>query len=724
MKKQNPSGFVDFTRGSELWTHQLKMFLTGISNVLILGLFLTVSVMGLFLYIKVDQTELYAAKTELEIIYKSTASVPNQEIELFLNGKNQKVSKEQAEKIIEPYLKSFWWDLKRALILGLIFSIAIIGGLVWYWYNYGRNVMEDEQLRGAKLVEKDKLTELILSRNDASPYKIGGVPMRKNSEGANVCFVGAPQSGKSQAIRSFLEQIRSRNKKVVVYDPSGEFAQEFFREGKDIILNPFDERCPQWNVWNEIEEDQHIDGITAGLIPSATTGETFFQDGARRALTDIIRVLGGGENTKTNRQLFDTVALTTLQELQELLAGTSGATYFDPKTEKTGINLKMTILNYLDPFRYLKDEGKPFSIREWVKKEDDSWIFITTKEEQKTAIKPIISLWISTVIKATMSLPAIHKERMWLVIDEMPTLQKMDDLILSLTNTRKYGLCHLIGLQDFAQLDQTYGKDNASTLVSTLQTKYILRVTDGNSAERLAKIIGQMEVDEKNMSRSMGVTDGRDGDSFYSQRKERNVVMPAEIMNLPNLVGYLKIVGDYPVAKISTTFVEAAHNAIPFIPRSKSLGEEKLYENLNLLDEEKKEILNKEQKEILDKKQKEILDDNLKDNSNSTLNNDSIDHNSKSLLENEVTSKNTTVNEPLLEINEEKLTSEKLIKNDQMVSINKDQISKVDQIELPSDSTEDITVQKEDSDTSKIEITSYTEDFFSTVAKVEGLHKK
>src|SRR5690606_23128868 len=112
---------------------------------------------------------------------------------------------------------------------------------------------------------------------------------------------------------------------------------------------------------------------------------------------------------------------------------------FDPKTEKTGINIKMTILNYLDPFKFLRDEGEKFSLRDWVKKDDDSWVFITTKEEQTKAIKPIISLWITVVIKATMSLPAIHKERMWLVIDELPTLQKMDDLIISLTNTRKYG---------------------------------------------------------------------------------------------------------------------------------------------------------------------------------------------------------------------------------------------------------------------------------------------
>ncbi|MFC6631625.1 type IV secretion system DNA-binding domain-containing protein [Acinetobacter beijerinckii] len=456
------------------------------------------------------------------------------------------------------------------------------------------------------------MIELIQTNKDASPYKIAGVPMRKGTEGTNVCFVGAPFSGKSQAIRALLAQIRGRGKKVICYDPSGEFTQEFYREGKDIILNPFDERSPQWNVWNEVEEDHHIDSIGDALIPITPNGDQFFPPAARRLIADVIRVLGQNENTKTNKNLYESISLATLQELHEMLAGTSGATYVDPKTEKTGVNIKMQILNYLTPFRYLKDEGEKFSIRNWIHEEDDSWIFITTKEEQKEAIKPIISLWISTAIKATMSLPAIHRERMWLCIDEMPTLQKMDDLVLSLTNTRKYGLCHIIGLQDFSQCDNTYGKDVTSTIISTLQTKLILRVTDSVSAERLSKIIGQMEVDEKNMSRSMGVQDNRDGDSFYSQRKERNIVMPSEIMDLPNLVGYLKIVGNYPVAKVTTTYVPFADNAIPFIPRKKSI-------NIELIDE----LTTRNPKVVIDSlTHKTPLEESIEDSESPIVNSD------------------------------------------------------------------------------------------------------
>ncbi|MFC6631624.1 hypothetical protein ACFQAR_18200 [Acinetobacter beijerinckii] len=148
MKKNNPSKFIDFTRGSEIWIHQLKMFLTGISNVLILGVFLTISIMGLFLYLKLDNRHFYALKTEMEIVYKQSLNVPNQEIELVLNNEPTKLTIEQAEQVVQPYVNKFWWAVKRSLLIGLIFSFAIVGGLIWYWYSYGRKIMEDEQLRG------------------------------------------------------------------------------------------------------------------------------------------------------------------------------------------------------------------------------------------------------------------------------------------------------------------------------------------------------------------------------------------------------------------------------------------------------------------------------------------------------------------------------------------------------------------------------------------------
>ncbi|MDT1867098.1 type IV secretion system DNA-binding domain-containing protein, partial [Acinetobacter baumannii] len=101
-----------------------------------------------------------------------------------------------------------------------------------------------------------------------------------------------------------------------------------------------------------------------------------------------------------------------------------------------------TVQNKLRAFRYLPDSGTQFSIRDWVSRpEEDSWIFLSLREEQKTTIEPLITLWFSIFIKAVMNLEPIHRELLWMYCDEFPTLPKMDDLPLSLTNTRKFGLC-------------------------------------------------------------------------------------------------------------------------------------------------------------------------------------------------------------------------------------------------------------------------------------------
>lgn len=96
-----------------------------------------------------------------------------------------------------------------------------------------------------------------------------------------------------------------------------------------------------------------------------------------------------------------------------------------------------------------------------------------------------------------MNLEPIHRELLWMYCDEFPTLPKMDDLPLSLTNTRKFGLCHFLGLQDIPQLEEKYGEKIARSIISALQTKVFYRVNENETAKRMSEILGQMEVAEK-----------------------------------------------------------------------------------------------------------------------------------------------------------------------------------------------------------------------------------
>lgn len=149
-------------------------------------------------------------------------------------------------------------------------------------------------------------------------------------------------------------------------------------------------------MWREIQGEIHYDGLAEGLIPiPPNVPDPFFAIAGRMVFKGAVRALGD-DNKRTNAALYKAIAHSNLDELHAILANESAATYVDPITERTGMSLKMTVQNQLDCFRYLHDEGEPFSIREWIQNEDeddDSWLFITVNEEQKTALLPLISLW-------------------------------------------------------------------------------------------------------------------------------------------------------------------------------------------------------------------------------------------------------------------------------------------------------------------------------------------
>jgi type IV secretory pathway TraG/TraD family ATPase VirD4 len=317
--------------------------------------------------------------------------------------------------------------------------------------------MTDEFRRGAKLVDAEVLEALMLQKADVSPYRLANVPIRKGAESLHFMITGAQGTGKSQAFFQLMDQVRTRGKRAIVYDPSGEFTKTYFREGRDVIMNPLDARSPNWNVWNEIIEEYHKDNVARGLIPEGgKNDDPFWSNGSRIVFKEVVGALAA-KGTQSNRALYEALALNPLSELHTLLEGTPGAGYTDPATEKTGMSIKMTIQNQLEPFRFLRDDGEEFSIQEWIKNESDSWMFISTSESQADAMRPLLSLWVNTAIQAVLELEPIHRERLWFFLDEFPRLQRLDSIEKAVTNTRKYGLCMVLGIQDFGQLREKYG---------------------------------------------------------------------------------------------------------------------------------------------------------------------------------------------------------------------------------------------------------------------------
>lgn len=543
-----------FSRGAELWVHQARLFAVAIWTVLLLSIFAGLLAAGFAIYKMTTPVERYALERYVLAQTRDTLYMTAAKMELQINGEPQQFAVHEVIELTLALANEAWRKIKNGLLIGLVCGLGFLVALAFLWWRYGKAKMTDIRLRGAALVEANDLRKMMEARDDCSPYSIANVPIRKNAESLHTMIGGAQGTGKSQQFFALMKQVRARGKRAIIYDPTGEFTQAFYREGKDILMNPLDARSPNWTIWNEIEKDYHFDNMANGLIPDPVEADPFWAKAGRMVLKDVYRVLGR-DGKRTNRDLYNAVAISNLEEMHKLLQGTAGASYVDPATERTGMSLKMTVQNQLEAFRFLHDEGAPFSIRKWVRDESDSWMFITARESMREALKPVLSLWIDCAIKAVLDLEPIHSERLWFFVDELPTLQKLDILKLALTNTRKYGLCMVLGVQDFSQLYEIYGHDLAKTIISGCQTKLLLRVTDGAAAKLLAELMGQVEVDEKEETLSYGLNAQRDGVSVFARRAMRDIVITSEILTLPDMHGYLATPGDYPIARVQYEYV-------------------------------------------------------------------------------------------------------------------------------------------------------------------------
>ena len=149
------------------------------------------------------------------------------------------------------------------------------------------------------------------------------------------------------------------------------------------------------------------------------------------------------------------------------------------------------------------------------------------------------------------------------VFDEVDSLGKVSSLRGGLTKLRKYGGRCVLGLQTVSQLRETYGRDEAQTLLANLSTKLILRAGDNETAEYFSKELGEQDIDRLQMTTGQGTSSGgltnpgQSSESFNTnynmQRVRQAAIMSSEVLNLPDLQGFLKIPGQ-PVATVKIDY--------------------------------------------------------------------------------------------------------------------------------------------------------------------------
>jgi type IV conjugative transfer system coupling protein TraD len=480
------------------------------------------------------------------------------------------------------------WDKAAGAASLAISAGVVLGGLgafalFVYQTKRGRDYATDQWLRGAKIVPVKNLIEL--AKGEESEFEIGGVPIPLSKMTRNILFTGAMGTGKSQALLHMLDRARKLNKKCVVYDKTGEFTEYYYRPGKDFILNPLDARCAAWSVFNDVTDDFDFAMIATYFVPeNKNSSDPIWDNAARLLLEDILRIEYHKGAGRSMRGVSESIMKLTLEDLAKLLrankAMASGT--INEKNERGSESVRLTLSTSpaLRYFQYLPEptpENPSFSMRDWSKVQDDSWVFITSSSTQHEAIKPFATVWIETALVGFMEARPDPRLKAMIFLDELASLQKMKALEMALVEARKFGICSILGLQNIAQMDITYGQDMAKVLFSNCQTKLILRVTDESTTKRYAESLGKEDVEEKSESNSFGEEATRDGVNIATRRNEREVVTASEISTLPDMTGYLQLPGDYPISLVKILYKSRPKYEPDYIKRA-GLGVQEVHD--------------------------------------------------------------------------------------------------------------------------------------------------
>jgi Type IV secretion-system coupling protein DNA-binding domain len=410
--------------------------------------------------------------------------------------------------------------------------------------------------RGARIADPVAARRGLRARRRAhgrGAVTLAGWPLSAADETKHLKLIGATGTGKSTLIGEVLEAALARGDRAIVADPDGSYLARFYRpERGDRLLTPFDARASAWMPFAEIDEPFHVDELARSLLPAADGSA---REWAGYARTFVAAVLGQLRQTGEPGlgELYRVLVVADTRELALLLEGTPAQPFLEPGNERMFSSIRAVTASAVRGLDYLRDaQGPPLAVRQWVR-EGTGVLFLPYRADQVAALRSLVSAWLRLAIFQALSLSPTRgpaERPLWFVVDELDALGSIDGLGDALARLRKFGGRCVLGFQSIAQVSSTYGAGPAQAIVENCGNTVLLRCSaaeGGGTARFASRLIGEREVGIEQVTRSAG------GSMFQrSQRSQSRTVhwrtesalLPAEIEQLPDRCGYLKLASE------------------------------------------------------------------------------------------------------------------------------------------------------------------------------------
>jgi type IV conjugative transfer system coupling protein TraD len=602
-KVQRNSG--NFTRGSQLLTHELLMWFSGAKMPVVVWFFAFAAAWFVIMGLKLDEhgfqlicMKLYAMLWDwigFDPTKKVNVTLPSGEIRHTIMAVVQEI----------PDVQRAWSVAMRGLLGAFLVSIFLTIPLTIWFVDIsrrrGKSILQERHERGAMLVERDVLLAEVSQHNYAAfekearecfpgvppkrvlqlpfverkagglhhPYTLAGVPFPHRMEQSHTMLIGTTGSGKTTELRSLVKQMRDRHDSAVIFDLTGAYVEAFYDPDRDTILNPMDRRCPAWSIFNDCQTHSEFTAAAAALIPSdGGSSEPFWALAARTLFIEMcVKLIEKGETT--NLALSEHLMTADLKRVHRYLQNTIADPLTAPEAARMAESIRAVFNTNAQVLRFLPDEGPRFSIREWItgEKKPGSILFITSNYVDLPMNRALLTLWMDLAINRLMTMPRTRSLRTWFMFDELGALHRLPAIENGLQTARAFGGAMILGIHSFEKLVEVYGEQGARNLASLARSKLILATADLDTAEQCARYIGNREVRQMDEAYSYGYNNTRDASTLTPRKQVEPLVIADDITNLPSMNGFVKFPDGFPAARIKLVWKDYPQVADGFLPR-------------------------------------------------------------------------------------------------------------------------------------------------------------
>jgi len=365
-----------------------------------------------------------------------------------------------------------------------------------------------------------------------------------------ILTLGGPGSGKTQAVILPVIADSMLNKhSLIVVDPQGEITPEIIKLARVtnhqvIVHDPTSTTGPRYNIAEGIESVSDATAIATVLIKSDGSGGdmSFWTQSAAMLLAGcLLRFPNLGEismaltDYKKLAQKLSEKADDAAQIANSFIASAAGP---DGKMASSVIaTLSTSLEGWADATVRSNTSTSDFDIEDFINQPS---VIVLTCPGRKRAV---YARYLGATLRSLMlKLDTIGEQNRHptkkarlpvpvnIILDEFPTLGRLDSLVSDVNLVRKRGISILIGAQTKGQFELIYGRDGTTALLTGLATQIIYGGCDAETAEFYSKSAGT-------------TTTNTSKDPTKNNARQRQLLTPDEIVS--PLIGNMTIFARY-----------------------------------------------------------------------------------------------------------------------------------------------------------------------------------